>query len=69
MDKVWIHTSTLFIEQLFQHRFRLLVLEQVGQTWFKPKLELQSLEASYIGAGFGGIQLWSAWIFSRSSTS
>ena len=50
MDKVWIHTSTLFIEQLFQHRFRLLVLEQVGQTWFKPKLGLQSLEASYIGA-------------------
>ena len=49
MDKVWIHTSTLFIEQLFQHRFRLLVLEQVGQTWFKPKLGLQSLEASYIG--------------------
>ena len=25
------------------------LLEQVGQTWFKPKLGLQSLEASYIG--------------------
>ena len=50
MNKVWIHTSTLFIEQLFQHRFRLLVLEQVGRTWFKPKLAMQRLGPSYIGA-------------------